>query len=81
MEKLDMFLYIFGEIDKFGWLYLKILSKYAEFQDKCQTYSVHFDVSISKKSGNERTKWSGMDNVIYNYTLAYDTCDSFISVY
>ena len=48
MDKLDMFQYRFGKIDKFGWWDLERISEDAGmqftstyFQDKCQTCCVH----------------------------------------
>ena len=40
-----------------------------------------FDVSGSVTSRNERTGQSDMENVAYNFTLSYGTCESFRSVY
>ena len=39
------------------------------------------DVSSSGTSTNERTGRSNMENVAYNCTLSYGTCESFKSVY
>ena len=40
-----------------------------------------FDFSRSRTSGNERTGQSYIENVDYNCTLTYGTCESFGSVY
>ena len=40
-----------------------------------------FDVSGSGTSGNERKSQSDMDNVVYNCTLFYGTCQSFGIIY
>ena len=42
---------------------------------------ISFDVSGTRTSRNERTGWSDTENVAYNCTLSYGTCESFGSVY
>ena len=39
------------------------------------------DVRSSGTTGNERTGQSDMENVAYNFTLSYGTCESFGSAY
>ena len=48
MDNMDVFQYIFGKIDEFGWWYLEIISADAgtqftstESQDACQTHGVN----------------------------------------
>ena len=48
MDKLHVFEFIFGKIDKFGWWYLERISAEAatqftsmEIQEECQTRGVH----------------------------------------
>ena len=38
-------------------------------------------VSSSRTPGNERKGQDDMENVAYNFTLTYGTCESFGSVY
>ena len=52
MEKLDMFQYIFGKIDQFGWWNLERISADAgtqftltEFEDECQTRGVRLTLA------------------------------------
>ena len=52
MDKLDIFQYIFGKIDEFGWWYLEIFSADAgtqfnltEFKVECQTCAVHLTLA------------------------------------
>ena len=52
MDKLDIFQYIFGKIDEFGWWYLEIFSadvctqfNLTEFKTKCQTCAVHLTLA------------------------------------
>ena len=52
MDKLDMFQYKFGKIDKYGWWELEIISAdvgtqftSTEFQYKCKTCGVHLKLS------------------------------------
>ena len=47
MDNMDVFQYIFGKIDEFGWWYLERISAnagtqftFTYFQDECQTHSV-----------------------------------------
>ena len=56
MDKLHVFEFIFGKIDKFGWWYLERISADAcmqftstEFQDKCQYRGVHLTLQNIRK--------------------------------
>ena len=55
MEKLDLFISRFGEIDQFGWWYLERISADAgtqftltEFKDECQTRGVCLTLDASE---------------------------------
>ena len=55
MDKLDMFQYIFGKIDEFGWWDLERISLDAvtqfnliEFKEECQTCGVHLTLAASE---------------------------------
>ena len=55
MDKLDMFQYIFGKIDGFGWWDLEKIISYSgtqftstEFQEKCQTLGVYLKLAATE---------------------------------
>ena len=50
-------------------------------QRRLPYFQSSFDVSSYGTSRYERTVWSYMENVAYNYTPAFGTCKSFGSVY
>ena len=56
MEKLDMFRFKFGKIDKFVWLDLEVISAdvvrqfdSTEFQDSCQTCGVNLTLAATER--------------------------------
>ena len=51
------------------------------FQRRISKLRSSLDVSRSGTSINERTGWIYMENIAYNFTLTYGTCEGFGSVY
>ena len=51
------------------------------FPGRMSNLRCSYDVSISGASVNERTSSSDMENITYNCTLTYGTCESFGSSY
>ena len=56
MDKLDMFRFKFGKIDKFVWLDLEVISAdvvrqfdSTEFQDSCQTCGVNLTLAATER--------------------------------
>ena len=88
MKKLDMFQSRFGKRDEFGWWgFGKNFSrcKYAIYlhgvQVRMTNLQYSFIVSRSGTPGNEWKSQGDIENVTYNYTLTYGTCESFGSIY
>ena len=80
MDKLDIFLYKFGKIDKFGWWDLEIISADAdtkftstEFQDECQTRDVHLTLVASEHqemNGQMKVTWRTL-RTIYQLIMVH----------
>ena len=88
VNKLDMFQYIFKKNRRI-WLVIFINNfsrcRYAVYLHRVQIIMANshcsFEVISYGTSGNKQTSQSDMENIAYNCTLTYGTCESFGSVY
>ena len=84
VDNLDMFQSRFGTINKFGWWDLKknlsrcrVSIDLHEVQIIMPKLRGYLEVSSYRTSLNEWTGQSYIENIAYNFTLSYGTCENF----
>ena len=88
MEKLDMFLSIFGKIDEFGWWDLERISADAgtkftltEFKEECQTRGVHLKLAAPEHQEMNRqveVTWRTLRTIVHSIMIHARVSEEYI---